>query len=236
MPGPSAAITSCGLRPKFHLHAPESFFRDALKRAAPAGMNGGDRAPFLESASRIGTQSAVCTTSRRPGSFVIRASPLRASSTVQGSRNLQRARCPNEFGEARSRAFCSLQARVKKSCRFSRTRSRVSQSVKPRFKMFLVASPPSQIGLQFACATRTRAESVQRANRTAARPGASKICNPRAWRIPNRKILAVCCERFARLKRFFFSIVASHSRDRSSRIEVRGHLSDYRILIARSRF
>ena len=31
-------------RAKFHLHAAESFFRDALRRAAPAGMNRGDGA------------------------------------------------------------------------------------------------------------------------------------------------------------------------------------------------
>ena len=37
---------SCGPRAKFHLHPAESFFRDALRGAAPAGMNGGDGAVF----------------------------------------------------------------------------------------------------------------------------------------------------------------------------------------------
>src|SRR6266436_5950314 len=93
-------------------------------------------ARFLGSTRRMGMQSAVWTPRRRPGRLVAEASPLQGS----GGTALMRW-ITSEWICLREMSWRSLAPRADwKRRRFSRTFSRGSQSVKPRFR---TSWPPS---------------------------------------------------------------------------------------------
>ena len=152
MPGPSAATTSVRPRAEFHLHAPQSFFRDAANGPAPSGMNRGDGAPFRigqQDGNAIGglhdEQDAALAGDQ---SVALRRCARRIAAQSAVFAELTSGRCRNESAAAQRRAFCRRRALRKNFSRFSSTRSRVSQSVKPRFRTFSadvsLPRPPSR--------------------------------------------------------------------------------------------
>src|SRR6267142_6794470 len=100
-------------------------------------------ARFLGSTRRMGTQSAVWTPRRRPGRLVAEASPL------QGSWGAALIRwMTSEWICLREMSWRSLAPRADwKRRRLSRTFSRVSQSVKPRFNTFSPSRSETPPGL-----------------------------------------------------------------------------------------
>jgi hypothetical protein len=101
-------------------------------------------ARFLGSTRRMGTQSAVWMARRRLGRLVMLASPLQGS--VDG---VSKRWITSEWNCFRVISGKSLApAAVWKRRRFSRTFSRVSQSVKPRFNTFSFSrgeTPPGAV-------------------------------------------------------------------------------------------
>src|SRR5580692_4321649 len=131
MLGPMAARRSRGLVPKCICILPMvlAAMRARVPRQ-PAWMAA--MARFLGSTRRMGTQSAVWMASARPWRLVMEASPLQGSPGVVSKRWITSEW--NCFRVIRGKALAP--AAVWRRRRFSWTFSRVSQSVKPRFRTF----------------------------------------------------------------------------------------------------
>src|SRR6267143_5025864 len=100
-------------------------------------------ARFLGSTRSMGTQSAVWTPRRRPGRLVAESSPLQGPWGAASKRWIT-----SEWICLREMSWRSLALRADwKRRRFSRTFSRASQSVKPRFNTFLASSSLTPPGL-----------------------------------------------------------------------------------------
>src|SRR5271167_574364 len=143
MLGPMAARRSRGLVPKCICILPMVFaaMRARVPRQ-PAWMAA--IACLLGSTRRMGTQSAVWMARRRPRWLVMLASPWRGPDGSVSKRWITSEW--NCFRVIRGRAFAP--AAVWKRRRFSRTFSRVSQSVKPRLRTFSFSSgemPPGAV-------------------------------------------------------------------------------------------
>src|ERR1700676_1346256 len=134
MLGPMAARRSEGLVPKCICILPMvlAAMRARVPRQ-PAWMAA--MARFLGSTRRMGTQSAVWMARRRPGWLVMLASPLQGS--VGASSKTWITSEWNCFSVTRERS--GAPTAIWKRRRFSRTFSRVSQSVKPRLRTFSLA-------------------------------------------------------------------------------------------------
>src|SRR5580704_548777 len=131
MAGPMAARRSAGLVAKCICIWPMALtaMRARVPRQ-PAWVAATAR--FLGSTRRMGTQSAVWTARRRPGRLVIEASPLQGSPGAVLKRWMT-----SEWICLREMSWRSVAPRADwKRRRFSRTLSRVSQSVKLRCRTF----------------------------------------------------------------------------------------------------
>src|SRR5256885_1115318 len=143
MQGPIAARRSEGFDLNLATSSPTVFSRMRARVPRQPAWTAAT-ARFLGSTRRMGTQSAVWTPRRRPGVLVIEASPLQGSlgAVAKGLMTAEwiclRLMSGNFWAPRADWNFL----------RFSRTFSRVSQSVKPRLRIFCASRsemPPGAV-------------------------------------------------------------------------------------------